>query len=68
MTLGIDPASFAGVGGGSGSSGSAPVVTVSIELYDFGVPVHVQAPPAGEVAKLPASGGFGSADSTASSQ
>ena len=26
-----------------------PTMTMSMDLYDFGVPVHVEAPPANEV-------------------
>ena len=40
-----------------------PVMTLSIDLYDFGVPVHVVAPPAGDVEAFPfgASGAGGTA-------
>jgi hypothetical protein len=38
---------------GIGGSGSAPAVIVSIDLYDFGVPVDVQAPPADQISQLP---------------
>jgi hypothetical protein len=30
-----------------------PVMTMSMDLYDFGVPVHVEAPPADEVTEIP---------------
>ncbi len=59
LTMDLDLASFAGLAGGTGSVGAAPVVTVSIELYDFGVPVKLQAPPASDVAQLPSFGGLG---------
>jgi hypothetical protein len=34
-------------------AGDLPTMTISMDLYDFGVPVHVEAPPASEVAELP---------------
>ena len=43
------------VGGAAGSGDTAPTVTASMDLYDFGVPVHVVAPPADAVMELPLS-------------
>jgi hypothetical protein len=64
MTMQLDLSSFMGVGGGSGRVGSVPTVTTSLDMYDFGVPVNVVAPPAADVATLPnfgmnGGGGFG---------
>jgi hypothetical protein len=40
--------------GSDGPAGADKVsVSVSMDLYDFGVPVHVEAPPAGETVPLP---------------
>jgi len=41
----IDGTTFSGDGE---STGDAPKFTVSMDLYDFGVPVHVEAPPASD--------------------
>jgi hypothetical protein len=38
-----------GLSGGLLGPGDAPLATVSLELYDFGTPVHVEAPPAAEL-------------------
>ena len=65
-TLTLDVASLGGLGGGSGAAGALPTVTVSVDLYDFGVPVKVETPPAGEVAQLPALGGVGGLGSASS--
>ena len=40
-----------------------PTIAVSMDLYDFGVPVHVEAPPAGEIQAFP----FGPSGATARS-
>ena len=65
-TLTLDVASLGGLGGGSGAAGALPTVTVSVDLYDFGVPVKVETPPAGDVAQLPALGGVGGLGSASS--
>lgn len=39
--------------GDAAGSGDAPKITVSMDLYDFGVPVHVVAPPAADVTEFP---------------
>jgi hypothetical protein len=41
-------------------TGPAPKITVSMDLYDFGVPVHVEAPPPGDVQDFPNFGPSGS--------
>lgn len=60
----LDLGSFLGAGA-TGDSGPAPSVTVSVELFDFGAPVHVVAPPADQVADLSQLGmnGFGAIQS-----
>ena len=40
---------FSGVGGASGAAGSGSTVTMQLDLYDFGSPVNVEAPPADQV-------------------
>jgi hypothetical protein len=46
---------------GEKPEGDAPMVmTMSIDLYDFGIPVHVQAPPPGDVQDFPNFGPSGS--------
>lgn len=53
IRLDVDTASFAGLAAGaSGATGSLPTVTVSMDLYDFGTPVNVQAPPADQIISL----------------
>ena len=59
LTLSIDLSAFAGAAGGSAAPSGSAAVTVSIDLYDFGVPVDVQAPPADQVTQLPGLGGLG---------
>ncbi len=61
ITLSIDFGAFGRMLGGSGAAGSDAVMTMSIDLYDFGVPVSVQAPPASDVSSMPmfGMGGFG---------
>jgi hypothetical protein len=67
MTLSLDVASFAGLGkDGLGkearaTTGELPKVSVTLELYDFGAPVNVEAPPADQIVELPdfGSGGLG---------
>ena len=49
IQLKLDLGRMAGTGGGS----DLPVMTISIDLYDFGVPVHVEAPPADQVTEFP---------------
>jgi hypothetical protein len=49
IQLKLDLGTMAGTGGGS----DLPVMTISIDLYDFGVPVHVEAPPADQVTEFP---------------
>jgi len=59
MFRGLDP---------NGSTGADHVViTETLDLYDFGVPVNVVAPPAGQVSHMPSFGDLGSlkADATA---
>ena len=56
--LGMSLGSFLpAASGASGSTGGSATVTVQLDLYDFGAPVHVQAPPPDQVATL-ANGGF----------
>ncbi len=43
---------FSGVGGASGATGSGSTVTMQLDLYDFGTPVNVEAPPADQVLSL----------------
>ena len=61
MTIDIDLGSFAaGVSGASGASGAAlPTISMTLDLYDFGTPVNVQAPPANEIVQLPKLGALG---------
>ena len=64
-------AMFAGLGG-TGMTGPSPGVTVSFDLYDFGVPVDVQAPPADQISSMKDSGlngggGFGTPAGSVSS-
>jgi hypothetical protein len=63
MTMDVDLGSFmGGAVGASGASGadlSLPKVTIALDLYDFGAPVHVQAPPADQIVELPSLGGLG---------
>ena len=40
-------------GSGLGASGGASTISMSMDLYDFGVPVHVEAPPAGDIQEFP---------------
>ncbi len=68
MRMELDLASFlrgAGASGTSGVSGATPTVTVSLDLYDFGSPVRVVAPPADEVAPLLGNGFTGGRGSAA---
>ena len=43
-----------GGSGQAGSSGGTPAIdmTMTLDLYDFGTPVDVQAPPAGQVVSI----------------
>jgi hypothetical protein len=54
-------AALGGPSGATGSSGSdgSSVMTTSMDFYDFGVPVNVQAPPADQVTKFPSLGDLG---------
>ena len=49
IQLKLDLAKLAGPDGGT----DGPVLTMSMDLYDFGVPVHVEAPPASETVPFP---------------
>jgi hypothetical protein len=49
IQLKLDLAKLGGPDGGT----DVPVLTMSMDLYDFGVPVHVEAPPAGETVPFP---------------
>jgi hypothetical protein len=51
IKLQLDLGAF--MGNAPGAGGKLPSITVSMDLYDFGVPVHVQAPPADQVTELP---------------
>jgi hypothetical protein len=58
MTLDMDLGSFAT--GASGASGvTLPTISMTLDLYDFGSPVSVQAPPANEIVQLPKLGAMG---------
>lgn len=58
MTLDMDLGSFAA--GATGATGvSLPTMSMTLDLYDFGAPVNVQAPPADQIVKLPSLGGMG---------
>ena len=48
IRLHLDLGSFLGAAG-NGDSAAAPSMTVSMDLYDFGAPVNVVAPPADQV-------------------
>jgi hypothetical protein len=51
MFRGFDP---------SGSTGADHVViTETLDLYDFGTPVNVEAPPADQVTRMPSLGDLG---------
>jgi hypothetical protein len=56
IALTLDLGEFAG---DSPDGDAAPVMAMSIDLYDFGVPVHVEAPPAGDVQAFPEFGPSG---------
>jgi hypothetical protein len=49
IQLKLDLAKLAGPDGGM----DVPALTMSMDLYDFGVPVHVEAPPPGETVPFP---------------
>jgi hypothetical protein len=51
MQLQMDLGALTGDAAGSGDD--APKITVSMDLYDFGVPVHVVAPPSVDVTEFP---------------
>jgi hypothetical protein len=54
----MDFASFVpGAGGATGATGAAPNMKMTLEFFDFGTPVSVEAPPADQVAML-GEGGF----------
>ncbi len=62
--LSMDFASFlsgatgaTGATGSTGSAGDAPTITMTLDLYDFGTPVNVEAPPADQVT-TPGNGGL----------
>ena len=54
MTLEMDLSAFSGAGatGATGALGSLPTVSMTLDLYDFGTPVNVQAPPANQILSL----------------
>jgi hypothetical protein len=53
MTMDLDLGSFAGAAGVSGASGvPVPTMAMSLDLYDFGAPVKVEAPPADQIISL----------------
>jgi hypothetical protein len=56
--ISLDLENFLGDGAGSGAT-SGPALTESIDLYDFGTPVNVQAPPPDQVSQEPLFGGLG---------
>jgi hypothetical protein len=51
ISLDLDLGAF-GAPGIGGSGAGSPAVIVSIDLYDFGTPVDVQAPPADQISRL----------------
>ena len=62
MTMTMDLGSFmAGVSGASGATGigELPTMNVTVDFYDFGAPVHVEAPPADQIIKMPKLGDLG---------
>jgi hypothetical protein len=64
----LDLAAFAGLAGAMGALGADSAMTMSMDLYDFGVPVNVQVPPADEVTPLSTSGRLGMSAPGVSSQ
>jgi len=50
IKLQLDFGDFAGA---DAETGDLPTMTISLDLYDFGVPVNVEAPPADEVTEFP---------------
>jgi hypothetical protein len=44
---------FGDIAPADAEAGDLPTMTISMDLYDFGVPVHVEAPPADEVTEFP---------------
>jgi hypothetical protein len=64
--LSMDFSSFLpGSTGSTGESAGAPTINMTLDLYDFGTPVDVAAPPADQVATL-GNGGFGGGGSIGS--
>ena len=53
MFRGLDPSAAAG--------SDHFVITETVDLFDFGTPVHVEAPPADQVTRMPSLGDLGSA-------
>jgi len=49
---------FRGILGDTGSKADDAVITETLDFYDFGTPVHVEAPPADEVSHLPNASDF----------
>ena len=49
---------FRGIFGETGSKAGNAVITESLDFYDFGTPVHVEAPPADQVSQFPNAGDF----------
>jgi hypothetical protein len=56
LQIDMDLGAFAGLAGGpsgaTGATGSLPTLSVSLDLYDFGKPVHVDAPAADQIISL----------------
>jgi hypothetical protein len=62
MTLDLgDFAAGLGVSGASGATGlgDLPTMHMSVDFYDFGAPVHVEAPPADQIVQMPKLGDLG---------
>jgi len=45
-----------GLGGDTGSEADNAVITETLDFYDFGAPVHIEAPPADQVSQFPNAG------------
>jgi hypothetical protein len=65
--IALDLGSFLGEGDGGSSTAVGSGLTESIDLYDFGTPVNVQAPPPDQVSREPLSGGLAGLDRSATS-
>ncbi len=64
IKLQLDLGAFGGDAPGVGDK--VPTITIAMDLYDFGVPVNVKAPPADQVAPFPSLGALGSPTGTPS--